>query len=56
MAFTYISFLTMFRFQNSKYFEIPLQITFSSFIDFEASLPQIGQNGTSFGTPLGSAR
>jgi hypothetical protein len=50
MAFVYISSFTMFNFQNSKYFEMPLLMTFS--IEFEASLPQIGWNGTRFGTPL----
>jgi hypothetical protein len=41
-------------FQNSKYFEISLLMSFSFFIDFETSLPQIGQNGRGFGIPFGS--
>jgi hypothetical protein len=54
MAFGYISFFTMFSFQNSKYFEMSLLMSFFFFIDFEASLPQIGRNGIGFGIPLGS--
>ncbi len=54
MAFAYISFLMMFSFQNSKYFEILLLMEKKKSIDFEVSLPQIGQNGIGFGTPFGS--
>jgi len=54
MAFVYISSLTMFNFQISEYFEIPLIMNFSLSSDFEISLPQIGWNGTRFGTPLHS--
>jgi hypothetical protein len=53
MAFVDISILIMFSFQNSKYFEILLLMEKKP-IDFEVSLPQIGQNGIGFGTPLGS--
>jgi hypothetical protein len=53
MAFVYISFLIMFSFQNSKYFEILLLMKKKP-IDFEVSLPQIGQNGIGFGIPFGN--
>jgi hypothetical protein len=40
------------KFQNSKYFEIPLLMNLSFSIDFESSSPQIGWKKTSFAIPL----
>ncbi len=44
----------MFKFQNCKYLEIPIVMKFCFSTTFVASLPQLGRNGTSLKTPLGS--
>jgi hypothetical protein len=54
MTITYISSFKILSFKNFKYFEIPLLINFSFFIDFEASFPQIKWKGIGFGIPLGN--
>jgi hypothetical protein len=54
MTLAYISSLKILKFQNFKYFEIPLLIKLYFSTNFETSFPQIGRKEIGFGIPLGS--